>query len=92
MVSGLVMSICSNFVVTITRLALQLIPSDASGKLTAKMPEPPVQIHTIKTDDPFGVEAYWHRKFASKQIDRNSEWFQLSPADVRAFRKWTRIF
>lgn len=56
------------------------------------MPEPPLQIHTIKTDDPLGVEAYWHRRFASKQIGKNSERFQLSPPDVRAFCRWSRIF
>jgi hypothetical protein len=67
-------------------------PERRFGEIATKMPEPPLQIHTIKTDDPFGVEAYWHRRFASKQIDKDSEWFQLSAADVRAFRRWTRIF
>ncbi len=66
-------------------------PERRFGEIATKMPESPVQIHTIKTDDPFGVEAYWHRRFASKQLDKSSEWFQLSPADVRAFRRWTRI-
>ena len=67
-------------------------PERRFGEISTKMPEPPMQIHAIKTDDPFGVEAYWHRRFASKQLDKNSEWFQLTAADVQAFCRWKRIF
>ncbi len=54
-------------------------------ELAIQLPEKASTVHTIRTDDPVGIEAYWHKRFESRH--KNGEWFELTGADVKAFRR-----
>ncbi len=56
-------------------------------QLQTGSPEPLNLIHEIKTDDPSGIERYWHKRFAPKRTDPNKEWFRLNSDNVRAFKR-----
>jgi hypothetical protein len=58
-------------------------------ELSIQLPFDTRKVHVIETDDPAGVEAYWHQRFGAKRI--NSEWFELDSADVAAFKRWKRL-
>ncbi len=61
---------------------------DASRRyrdIRVQMPYETEEVHVIETDDTIGIEAYWHNRFREKRLE--GEWFRLSAADVRAFKK-----
>jgi Meiotically up-regulated gene 113 len=54
-------------------------------QVAVNLPEELELIHAISTDDAYGIEGYWHRRFAEKR--RGGEWFELTADDVRVFKR-----
>ena len=48
-------------------------------------------LHLISTDDPEGIERYWHDRFSAKRLDginkKSGEWFALTLDDVKTFKR-----
>jgi Meiotically up-regulated gene 113 len=63
--------------------------SNSAGRreyeLAIQLPERATKIHEIRTDDPVGIEEYWHKRFESRR--KNGEWFELNASDIKAFRR-----
>lgn len=60
-------------------------------QIRVQMPFVTKEIHVISTDDPFGIEAYWHKRFKDKKQKGKQklqgDWFNLSARDIKAFKK-----
>ncbi len=54
-------------------------------ELALLLPQELEHVHIIETDDPEGIERYWHRRFKERLI--RGEWYRLRPEDVAAFRR-----
>jgi hypothetical protein len=48
-------------------------------------------LHLISTDDPVGIEKYWHGRFSEKRLagvnKQSGEWFALTFEDVKTFKR-----
>lgn len=65
-------------------------PVRREGEMGIQLPEKLQPIHYIKTDDPAGIESYWHARFSEKR--KEGEWFALTADDIRSFKRWKRIY
>lgn len=54
-------------------------------EMALQLPEKLEVVHALETDDPEGIERYWHRRFESTRL--NGEWFKLTAQDVAAFKR-----
>jgi hypothetical protein len=63
--------------------------SNSAGRreyeLAIQLPERATKVHEVRTDDPVGIEEYWHKRFESRR--KNGEWFELDASDIKAFRR-----
>jgi len=56
-----------------------------TDQISIQLPEDLELVHAIRTDDAFGIEDYWHRRF--KEKNTKGEWFTLSREDIQIFKK-----
>jgi hypothetical protein len=54
-------------------------------EIQLQLPQELKLVHKIKTDDPVGIETYWHQRFADRRM--RGEWFDLSREHIQTFRR-----
>jgi hypothetical protein len=60
-------------------------PDRRRSEVALLLPHDTNTIHVIATDDPDGIEHYWHERFKDKH--HRGEFFRLTKADVQAFKR-----
>jgi len=63
-------------------------PNRRFREVRIELLDPTHIVHTIETDDPAGIEGYWHRRLASKRV-LDTEFFELDSNDVAIFKRRT---
>ena len=56
-----------------------------TDQVSLQLPEDLELVHAIRTNDAYGIEEYWHKRFAAKNT--KGEWFSLSRQDIEAFKR-----
>ena len=67
------------------KIGYSFIPEVREYNLGTKLPHKPKIIHKIRTDDPVGIETYWHKRFESLRM--NGEWFALRQEEIQIFKR-----
>jgi len=66
----------------------RLACTDAAGRIafeSAQAAEGIKPVHSVRTDDPAGIVAYWQSRFAARKT--RGDWFALGADDVQAFKR-----
>lgn len=67
------------------KIGRSVSPEKRAYEIRLITPEDIKLIHKIKTDDPVGIERYWHQRFKEKRF--RGEWFSLTHQEVSAFKR-----
>lgn len=55
------------------------------AEIASAFPRDVELVHYFRTDDPAGIERYWHQRFREQRT--GGEWFSLAPSQVAAFKR-----
>lgn len=61
------------------------VPGRRQYELAIQLPEKVQLIHEIPTGAPEAAERYWHERFKARR--KRGEWFALSAADLKTFKR-----
>jgi hypothetical protein len=56
-----------------------------TDQISLQLPADLELVHAMRTDDAYGIEEYWHKRFAAKRT--KGEWFSLSRQEIEVFRR-----